>query len=533
MRTPKVIFVNPSRVSTGTMESPGTAFVMPAAPVTLAGAIPAGLDVEPLVVDEAISRFDASFLRPGDIVALSVLTNNCLRAYHLIKEVKKRGATVILGGPHPTLLPEEAVRFEADAVVRGDGDTVLGKVLEDVLMKRIPSSKIYQDADDDGKPTPFRAEGHEMAYPRLDLVDTGRYCTASVRSNGGCIESCTFCTVPEIGGRVPREWPVEMVAREVRELHDRHMRIILWGADNLVQTPLSRVREARTPATRRALELERERSLNFFHKFSALTGEKRCWGFAQLTLRLHDDPEMLEAIRQHGAICAALFGIESVNPDALRRMAKGWNGTRDEIVEKVRRIQRTGIHVLGSMIVGLPTDTRETIAAMRRFSVESQMSVAQFPTFQLFPGSPDYKKAHREFIRERSPDNPLSILPEANGSSVKLLQEEHWLNPDQSVPYFQHPTLDDPTIRQEDRESWQYFYRLSHLLQNGVRNDWPLRTILTYTAGCKGFARFYGGAVGFSADSARISDTSWSQKRLMAFGAWLMHHVPSPPPLAT
>jgi radical SAM superfamily enzyme YgiQ (UPF0313 family) len=240
---------------------------------------------------------------------------------------------------------------------------------------------------------------------------------------------------------------------------------------------------------------------------------------------------MLKVLKHDGAICAALFGIESIQPQALRNMAKAWNGTGAEIEAKVQQIQAAGIHVLGSMIVGLPTDTRESIDLMRQFALRSGMSVAQFPTYQLFPGSPDYKAAQRELLRRDRVPAELPIVPETNGPAVKLLRDEYWLEADQSVPYLKHPVLDSATIQAEDRASWRNFYQLSHLLQNGIRRGWPLRTTVTYAAACKGFARFYGGAVGLSTDSARANDASFFQRKLMALGARLMHKIPPPPAL--
>lgn len=514
MKTPRVVLVNPARVTTG------TGFVMPAAQVTLAGAIPANLDVEPIVIDETITRFNPNLVRRGDIVCVSALTNTCREAYRVVAQAKLRGATVVVGGPHPTLLSQEALLSGADVVVRGEGDTIFGQVLEDIFTNQIPANKIYQDPSGQ----PFQVPGDRMAYPRLDLVDVSRYSAASLRSTAGCRESCTFCTVPTIGGKIPRERPVEMVAREVRELHDRGIRFVIWGADNLVQIPLSVVRSCRNPAEIKLLEAERERSLVFFHQFAKLTGAKRVWGFAQLTLRLSDDPEMLEALSKDGAICAALFGIESVDPEALRRMAKGWNGTREEMIEKIQRIESAGIHVLGSMIVGLPTDTPETIAAMRSFSRASGMSVAQFPIYEILPGSPDYNRARREFASQGLP-----IVPRA---TVKLLRDNYWLDEGERIgtPHLEHPTLSEETMRSEGLASWHYFYTFSHLLRNALRRHWPWRRVLTYVVVCKGFARFYGGSVGLSADNVRTKEASFFQRRLMAFGAWLMHHaIPSPP----
>ncbi len=521
MRSPKAIFVNPSRVTTG------TAFVMPAAQATLAGAVPGDLDIGLKVVDEAIERFDPSFINADDIVCVSALTNNVREAYRVTRQAKERGATVVLGGPHPTLLPDEAIRYGADAVVRGDGDTIIGRVLEDCITGRITTSKIYQNPSGH----PFRVFGEQMAYPRLDLMKTDRYVAASLRSAQGCREHCSFCTVPVISGHAVRDRPVEVVAREARELHRRKIRFVIWGADNLVQYPRSLVESAR-PAERAAFEAERQRSLTFFRRFGELTGSERVWGFAQLTLRLHDDTEMLHALSHDGAICAALFGIESVDAAALKRMAKQWNGTRDEIVEKVRRIQRAGIHVLGSMIVGLPTDTPETIDAMRKFAVESGMSVAQFPIYEVLPGSPDYAQAKRDLVQRQACAQDLPIYSrESVISRIRLLRDEYWLENDTS-PHLGHPHLSIAAIRTQGRKSWRYFYRVRFLLGNGIRYRWPLGRTTVYILVCKAFSTFYGGAVGLAADSVRVGNASFVMRKLMAAAAWGMRRIPPPPSIS-
>lgn len=518
MKSFKAVFVNPSRITTG------SAFVMPAAQATLAGAVPGNLDIELKVVDEAVERFDPRQINAGDIVCVSALTNNVIEAYRVTQQAKARGATVVLGGPHPTLLPDEAIRHGADAVVRGDGDTIIGRVLEDCITGTIIASKIYQDPSGQ----PFRVSGEQMAYPRLELMKMDRYVAASLRSAQGCREHCSFCTVPVISGHAVRDRPVEMVAREVRELHRRKIRFVIWGADNLVQYPRSVVESAR-PSERAAFEAERERSLRFFRRFGELTGDERVWGFAQLTLRLHDDPEMLRVLSHDGAICAALFGIESVDPAALKRMAKQWNGTREEIVEKVHRIQRGGIHVLGSMIVGLPTDTPETITEMRKFAVESGMSVAQFPIYEVLPGSPDYAKARRDFERKQTAPQHLPIYSgETSISAVRLLRDEYWLERD-TKPHLEHPSLSIRAIREQGRKSWRYFYRMRILFGNGVRHRWPLGRTTVYVLVCKAFSTFYGGAVGLSADSVRVGNASFAMRKLMAAAAWGMRKVPPPP----
>ena len=525
MRTARVVCVYPSNKTTG------TAFVLPSAPVTLAGAIPSRMAdaVDIAVVDEAVKRFDPEAIRPNDIVCISTLTNNVLRAYEVAKLAKARGAHVVMGGPHVTLLPHEALEFGADAVVRGDCDTIIGRVLEDVFLGRIVAGGVYQTIDGN----PFRAEGEQMATPRLDLVDTHRYFATGLRTINGCRENCSFCTVPTISGREARYRPAAAVAQEVRALYDAGIRFVIWGADNLVQVPISLIESTRDAAKRRALEAEREEALTFFRDFAKLSGDKRVWGFAQLTLRLHDDKEVLRAIRHDGAICAALFGIESVDPVGLRSIAKQWNGTAAEIAQKVANIQTEGISVLGSMIVGLPTDTPETIAATRRFAVESGMDVAQFPLYELLPGSADYAKAERDLSESEQPTAsafPIVASPGSRAPRAKLLRRRWWLEPEGSPPHLEHPHMAIAALRAEVRKSWRYFYRFDRLIRNGAHHRWPALRTLVYAVACTGFSAFYSGPVGLSVDSARVGKTPFFLRKLMGAGAWLMRKVPPPPP---
>src|SRR5687767_5695423 len=110
-----VYIVNPSHLSFGVgVITPRWLFV-------LAGATPA-VHGEPKIVDETLEAFDIDAVQPGDIVGIGIHTGNALRGYEIGKLVSARGATVVFGGIHATLYPDEARQLgNADAVVRGDG----------------------------------------------------------------------------------------------------------------------------------------------------------------------------------------------------------------------------------------------------------------------------------------------------------------------------------------------------------------------------------------------------------------------------
>ena len=120
-----VHLVNPSHLSFGVgVITPRWLFV-------LAGATPASHG-RPQITDETLEPFEMSGVRPGDVVGIGIHTGNALRGYEIGKDVKARGATVVFGGIHATLYPQEAQELGgAHAVVRGDGDAIWSVVLDD------------------------------------------------------------------------------------------------------------------------------------------------------------------------------------------------------------------------------------------------------------------------------------------------------------------------------------------------------------------------------------------------------------------
>ena len=120
-----VHLINPSHVSFGTgVITPRWLFV-------LAQATPRRFG-DPIITDETLEPLEPSLIRAGDVVGIGIHTGNALRGYEIGREARQAGATVIYGGIHATLYPEEAHELGgAHAVVRGDGDIAWGRALED------------------------------------------------------------------------------------------------------------------------------------------------------------------------------------------------------------------------------------------------------------------------------------------------------------------------------------------------------------------------------------------------------------------
>ncbi len=122
----KVYLVNPSDIAFG------VAVITPRWLFVLAAATPARYG-DPVIVDETLEALDPAAIRPGDVVGVGIHTGNALRGYEIGKIAREAGATVVYGGIHATLFPEEVREHgAAHAVVRGDGDVVWGRVLDDI-----------------------------------------------------------------------------------------------------------------------------------------------------------------------------------------------------------------------------------------------------------------------------------------------------------------------------------------------------------------------------------------------------------------
>jgi hypothetical protein len=184
----RVFLVNPAWSRLGySVITPRWLFVM-------AQATPRDVVGEPLLIDEAIAKFDLGAVYPGDIVEIGISTGNCRAGYDIVRQAKLKGATVIVGGIHPTIFPDEPLEMGADAVVTGNGDLVWPKVVKDVFDHRL--QKKYLGG---------RVPGEALLKARWDLLDPRQYTFPTIQTVAGCPENCSFCSVWVTDGRQPRQ----------------------------------------------------------------------------------------------------------------------------------------------------------------------------------------------------------------------------------------------------------------------------------------------------------------------------------------
>jgi radical SAM superfamily enzyme YgiQ (UPF0313 family) len=318
----------------------------------LAGLTPPEHDVSIVEEEYEDIRLDADC----DLVGLSCMTSNAPRAYGLAREFKKRGKTVVMGGVHPTILPEEALGY-ADSVVIGEAEGVWARLLDDLQNGQL--RKTYHDAC-----PPLDQYVH--VKPRKGLKK-GTFHVVPVMTTRGCPYECDFCCVHDIYGATVRHVPV---ANVVRHIVDSEGRVFMFLDDNIFGD------------RRYAKEL-----------FEAIKPLKIKWG-GQGGLSFARDPELLRLARDSG--CGALFyGIESVSEYRLGKMRKSMRKIED-IREAIRRLRKAGIYSLASVVFGFDEDTTQTFAETLSFLEESQVGSASMNILTPYPGTRIYSQLKHE-----------------------------------------------------------------------------------------------------------------------------------------
>jgi hypothetical protein len=474
--------VNPSHVSFG------IGVITPRWLYVLAGVTPDAFGI-PLLTDETLEPLDAGAIRPGDVVGIGIHSGNALRGYEVGTMARRAGASVIFGGIHATLYPEEARELGgAHAVVKGDGErawpTALADCARGALQPLYEGGRVGPDA---------------FTPARWELLPPGRYMWGSVQTVRGCPKHCSFCSVWRTDGQRPRQRASSHVVDEIVDLRRRGFRFIALADDNFYPVTLDDLRVAERRADRaRLTTLQALRAERFALMDQLAQLPSDMVFFTQITMEAAEDPEFLAAMRR-ARIKGALVGVEAVTPEGLKDIFKGFNKSGDALVEQLHAFHAQGIHVLGSFIFGLPSNRAETFDATLAVAEAARLTFAQFVMLTPFPGTLDFAAWERTMAAE-----PVHV----GGVPVT----RYWLIPQALRPkvYMPHPTMSAEEIRQRTQRAWDQFYSLRRIWTRSrcVRS---IKARLAFVLISKIYRQMYANT-GIATDSARIGRSArWTR----------------------
>lgn len=329
---------------------------MPLTLTTLAALVPGELGAEVRLIDEGIEEVVPEAIE-ADLVGLTVITGTAPRAYELAGRLRARGISVVLGGPHVTLVPEDA-QPHADAVVVGYAEESWPELLRDFAAGRM--RRRY-----DQRPGLSLAG---MPFPRRDLLPRNRFITDDVfEATRGCIHKCDFCVVPSAWGQKPFQKPVEEVIADIRQK----------GSKKLIFVDLN-------------LIADRDYAARLFEALIPLNVQ---W-YGLATVLLADDAHLL-ALAQRSGCKGILMGLESISRENLRESKKGFNSP-ERYREVVERLHRHGIALQGCFVFGMDHDTPEIFLETARFAVEARIDLPRFAVVTPFPGTALFHRLESE-----------------------------------------------------------------------------------------------------------------------------------------
>jgi radical SAM superfamily enzyme YgiQ (UPF0313 family) len=344
-------------------------------------------DVDVSLTDENVTDID--FREQPDLVGITALTVTAKRAYEIADAFRAKGVKVVLGGVHPTVLPEEAGQH-ADAVVAGEAEGVWARLIEDFKAGRLQA--LYRQTE--------RSSLAGLPVPRRDLFARGGYRVKNtISTTRGCPYSCSFCTVTSFFGRTYRCRPLPEVIKEIEGL--KGAKFIVFLDDNIVGNPGF------------AREL-----------FRALIPYKIKW-VAQSSITIAKDEELLRLAAASG--CISLFiGFESISPASLAAVGKKVNLV-NQYDDAIKKIHSHGIGIHGFFIFGFDEDDPDVFARTVRFTQEMRIETAQFDFLTPYPGTA-FGKAMDEAGRITTTDWSRyghGLLLESRSMPREALEEGH------------------------------------------------------------------------------------------------------------
>ncbi len=340
------------------------------------------------IVDE--NRNKIKFSGEYDLVGITCFTSNAFRAYEIADEFRKRNVKVVLGGYHPSALPEEA-KQHADAVLIGEAEEIWNQILKDAENDALKNFYIGEPANID-----------DIPYSKRRNFSL----TASVQATRGCPNGCEFCALSKMEGRKYRKRKIEKIIEEISQIKQKA--IIFYDASLTIDISFTK---------------------ELFKKMKELNKKFACFGNANML----KDEEFLEVAREAGCMLWSI-GFESISQETIDKLGKRYRVK--EYPEIIKKIREHNMAVIGSFIFGFDNDTPSVFKATIEEIQNWELDSAGFSILTPFPGTKLFDRLDKEgriltkdwskYTTENVVFIPKNMTPKELEEGVKWICEEYF-----------------------------------------------------------------------------------------------------------
>jgi radical SAM superfamily enzyme YgiQ (UPF0313 family) len=323
--------------------------------VTLAALVPKELNAQIDLLDEGIQEPNYGN-KNYDIVGISCVVSSANRAYELSEYWRNREAFVVLGGAHPTLMPDEAQQH-ADAVVVGLAEETWPQLLHDFKNGIVKKRYQARYTGELSSPAPRRD-----LFPRLGYLPI-----PTVTANRGCNNHCAYCVVNQSDYTRCVVRPIPEVIEEIKSLHARR---VMFLDPNLVS--------------------DRGYAMKLLQDLMPLNLK---W-MTPVSVDVVNDRELFDLMIRSGCE-GVLIGFESFSQTSLNRSGKKFNQVK-QYKEIVKTFHVNGIAVLGCFVLGFDDDTPAILSRTAEIVYDIDVDLPRYALLTPFPGSHLFTRFKKE-----------------------------------------------------------------------------------------------------------------------------------------
>jgi len=353
----------------------------------------------------------------SNVIGLTVYSvpyelDNAMQLAKKIKEINPK-IKLLLGGPHISLLPEEALKkFNADIAVKGPGEPVISYIINSIEEKK-PLANLpgvyYKDGESirynsnenknenlDNLPFPARHLVDKYEYGHFIATKLGKGKVTSILTSRGCPHRCRFCG---ISGHIPnfQQRSISSVNREIDEIVSQGYSTIAFADDNFL-------------ANKERVEKIMDHIIQNHSGLRLWIGDARADSA---------DRNIYEKMKKAG-VELINFGIESGNQDVLDFYNKKLSIS--QIVDTVKLSSEMGFITSASFILGAPIETKEHIRNTINFARSIPLDLANFFPLSYIRGSDLWEEAVRE--GKINPNDGASVVADSSKNLGNFTIEE-------------------------------------------------------------------------------------------------------------